>query len=265
VRTASVARAALLPRPFVDTDLDEVIGWLPIALDRLRTRDRLREMASAPWGGAAGDGAALRLAAARAATTRLLGHTPGFEGLPAPDVVVASGGAWLAAPATATALAIADVARRPGSRAIGLDHARILAPLGSIEDDDERTRLVADLRDDLLLPLGTVIQAAGLRPGRPEGLLTVHGPGEPVQVDLVAGGLELLDVPPGERATVELQFRDAVDLGVRARHFVVEATGGLGGLMVDLRDVPLRLPDRLDPRRELLAAWQSAVWPGFEQ
>lgn len=50
VRTAAVARAALLPRPFTDTDLDDVIGWLPIALDRLRTRDRLREMATAPWG-----------------------------------------------------------------------------------------------------------------------------------------------------------------------------------------------------------------------
>ena len=265
VRTASVARAALLPRPFAEADLDAVIGWLPIALDRLRTRDRLREMAVAPWGDAAGEGAALRLAAVRASVGRLLAATPWFDELPAPDLVVASGGAWLAGPSTAAVLAVADVARRPGVRAVGLDHARALAPLGTLEDDAERLRLLADLVDDLLVPLGTMVLAGGLRSARASGVLTVHGTGGPVDVDLVPGGVDLVDVPPGERATVELRFRDAVDLGVRARHLAVEVTGGLGGLVVDLRDVPLHLPERLEPRRELLAGWQAAVWPGFDR
>ena len=51
-------------------------------------------------------------------------------------------------------------------------------------------------------------------------------------------------------------------LGTRGRHFAVEVGGGLGGLLVDLRDVPLRLPDRLEHRRELLIAWQDALWTG---
>ena len=34
--------------------------------------------------------------------------------------------------------------------------------------------------------------------------------------------------------------------------------------MVDLRDVPLRLPDRADRRRDLLAAWQSSLWAGSD-
>ena len=265
VRTAVVARAALLPRPFTDKDLDDVIGWLPIALDRLRTRDRLRELAIAPWGDAAGDGAILRMAAARAAAGRLLALTPAFVDLPAPDLVVASGGAWLAGPATAAALAVADAVRRPGSRAIGLDHARVLAPIGTIEDEGDRVRLLADLRDDLLVPLGTVVMAAGMRSTRTAGVLTVHGAGGPTDAELVPGGVDLVDVPPGERATVELRFRDPVDVGVRARHLALEVTGGLGGLMVDLRDVPLRLPERLEPRRDLLASWQAAVWPGLDQ
>lgn len=265
VRTAAVARAALLPRAFSEADLDAVLGWLPISLDRLRTRDRLREMATTPWGDGTGEGAALRLAAARAALGRLLELTPAFDELPAPGLVVASGGAWQAAPATATALGIADVARRPGARALGLDHARILAPIGTIEDDDERARLIADLRDDILVPLGSVLVAAGLRAsGRIAGSLRIHGGGDPVEVDLSPGGIEFVDLPPGERATVELLFRDSVDLGIRTKHAALEVSGGLGGLMVDLRDVPIRLPDRLEPRRELLAAWQSAVWPGFD-
>ena len=41
-------------------------------------------------------------------------------------------------------------------------------------------------------------------------------------------------------------------------------TGGLGGLVVDLRDVPLRLPDRADLRGELLESWQTSVVSGRE-
>jgi len=36
-------------------------------------------------------------------------------------------------------------------------------------------------------------------------------------------------------------------------------SGGLAGLLVDLRDVPMRLPERADRRRELLDAWQTTV------
>jgi len=52
---------------------------------------------------------------------------------------------------------------------------------------------------------------------------------------------------------------------VRARQFAVDVVGGLGGLLVDLRDVPLQLPDRLEPRRELLAGWEASVWRGAER
>jgi hypothetical protein len=135
----------------------------------------------------------------------------------------------------------------------------------TIADEDERAAILADLRDDVLVPLGTVILPAGLRGGRPAGMLTVRGAGLPTEVELVPGGIELVDVPPGEHTTVEIRFRDPVDLGVRVRHVAFEVTGGLGGLVVDLRDVPLRLPDRLEPRRELLAGWQAAVWPGFDR
>ncbi len=60
----------------------------------------------------------------------------------------------------------------------------------------------------------------------------------------------------------EFKFRDTVRLGTRGRHFAVDVAGGLGGLLVDLRDVPLRLPDRADRRRDLLSAWQTALWAG---
>ncbi len=100
----------------------------------------------------------------------------------------------------------------------------------------------------------------GLHAGRSAGRLTVHGGTGSSTLDLVPGGLQLVDLPPGQVATAEFEFKDLVRLGTRGRHFSVEVGGGLGGLLVDLRDVPLRLPDRIEHRRELLAAWQNALW-----
>ena len=263
-RWASVPAAALLPPSFSDAHLDAITGWLTIPLDRLRVRDRLRELALVPWGDAAGEGALLRMAAVRAALGRLMDATPGLSSKPAADIVVASGGAWSVAPAPAVALALADVIRRPGVRALGWDHARLLAPLGTIADPEERRSIMADLRDDLLVPLGSVVMPAGMRAGRAAGHLSVTGPGGSAELDLVPGGLELVDLPPGERAVVEMRFRDHVDLGIRVKHAAVEVAGGLAGLLVDLRDVPLRLPDRPERRRDLLTAWQAALWAGID-
>ena len=83
-----------------------------------------------------------------------------------------------------------------------------------------------------------------------------------VLADLVPGALQLVDLPPGQVATAEFAFAEAVVLGTRGRRFAVEVGGGLGGLLIDLRDVPLRLPDRPEHRRELLVAWQDALWTG---
>jgi hypothetical protein len=265
-RWASVPSAALLPPAFTDAHLDAIAAWLTTAPDRLRVRDRLRELALTPWGDAAGEGALLRMAAARAALERLVAETGALEDGPPPEVTIVAGGAWSVAPGPAVALAVVDVLRRPGVRVLGWDHARLLAPLGTIPDPDERRAVISDLRDDLLLPLGSVLMPAGLRAGRSAGTLTVTPPdgGEPSDLDLVPGGLELVDLPPGVRATVEVRFRDPVDLGVRVKHAAVEVAGGLGGLLVDLRDVPLRLPERPERRRELLAAWQAALWSGID-
>ncbi len=263
-RWASVPAAALLPPSFSDEHLDAIAGWLTIPLDRLRVRDRLRELALVPWGDAAGEGALLRMAAVRASLGRLVAATPALSTKPAADIVVASGGAWSVAPAPAIALALSDVIRRPGVRALGWDHARLLAPLGTIADPGERRLIMEDLRDDLLVPLGSVVMPAGLRAGRVAGHLSITGPDGPAELDLVPGGLELVDLPPGERAVVEMRFRNQVDLGIRVKHAAVEVAGGLAGLLVDLRDVPLRLPDRPERRRDLLTAWQAALWAGID-
>jgi hypothetical protein len=174
-------------------------------------------------------------------------------------------GVWSSVPAPTVTLAIVDVLRRPGASQYALDHGRLMGALGAIPDPGERLTVMADLADDLLAPLGSVVTPAGLRAGRSAGALTVHAAGTTTKLDLIPGGLELVDLPPGELATIEFRFRDTVRLGARGRHFAIDVGGGLSGLLVDLRDVPLRLPERADRRRDLLAAWQTALWAGAHE
>jgi hypothetical protein len=265
VLSVLVPEAALVPDALDDRFVDDVLGWSTVPVDRIRLRDRLRELRLAPWADADGDGAALRLAVARAALARLAEATPEIGDLGAPDLVVATGEAFGAAPGPAIALALADTLRRPGASGLALDHARLLGPIGTLPDEDERRQLLADLVDDLLAPLGSVVSPQGLHAGRSAGRLTVHAGTGSSELELIPGGLQLVDLPPGQVATADFLFREPVRLGTRGRHFSVEVGGGLGGLLIDLRDVPLRLPDRLEQRRELLAAWQGALWTGSDE
>ena len=238
---------------------DRVETWSTLTLDRARLRDRLAELHLAPWSDLAADGAPLRAAALRAALERLLAAGEPSTGS-APDLVVATG-AFGALPGPAVALVLADVLRRPGATQLSLDAARLLAPLGTIRDDAARDALIAELVEDLLVPLGTMVHARGARPGKPAGRVIIDAEGTAAEIDLEAGALALVDLPPGQQALADLQFRSTVDLGAPGRHFVVPVAGGLAGLLVDLRDLPDSLPDRPDQRRELLAGWEAALWP----
>ena len=264
VRLAVVPSAAVAPDDPDDSVVDGVLMWITVPADRHRVRDRMRELRIAPWSDAAGEGSALRMAAARAALVRLGAATTRFDDGPVPDLIVVSSGVWTSVPAPAVSLAHIDVLRRPGASQYALDHARLLGALGAIPDAGERRVLFSDLVDDLLAPLGSVVTPAGLRAGRSAGNVVVHASDGTNELELMPGGLELVDLPPGATAVAEFMFRDRVRLGGRGRHFAIDVAGGLGGLVVDLRDVPLRLPDRADRRRDLLAAWQSSLWAGSE-
>ena len=145
-----------------------------------------------------------------------------------------------------------------------MDEAALLAPLGGIPDATERRAVLADLLDDLLVPLGHARHAVRacepvVRPVTSSS--TVRG--APASTDLGVGRPGRRAARPGRAAPIaDFHFRDAVRLGGRGRGFALDVAGGLAGLLVDLRDVPMRLPDRADSRREQLRAWQAAVRPG---
>ena len=255
-----LADGGLVPHALLDDDrlVDSVVAWSTVHDDAFLQRDHLRNLALWPWRDVTGDGVHLRIAAARAALARLDAAWSSRRG---PDLVVVSGGCFTVMPPGVAELLVLDTMRRPGGAAVAHDHARLLAPLGSIDDEDDRRRLLVDLLDDLLLPLGSVMVAPGSRTARHPGRVHVGGPGPGHDLPLVPGAVQVVPVAAGSTALVELDAREGGWLGPRARRVALEVGGGLGGLLIDTRDVPLHLPDRADRRRDLLEAWERPLWP----
>lgn len=261
----ALAAGSFAPLDPSDEIVDAVLSWSTVAFDRYRLSDRLRDLRISPWGEADGEGALLRLAAAKAAAERLVAATPEISAREMPDILIAAGGVWASTPPSVVALAMADLVRRPGIGRLACDQARLLGPLGTIGDEEERRRIIKDLADDVLLPLGSLILPSGIRQGRSAGRMRVQGESANSDIDLQPGGIWAVELPPGQTAMVEMDFRDTVRLGARGRHFSVEVLGGLGGLFVDLRDIPLRMPDRADQRRATWEAWQRAMWSEIDE
>ena len=269
VRGVITSAGALVPPEPGDETVDEVLAWTTGSLDRHRMSDRLRDLRRRPWVDATGDGSRLRMAAASAALTRLAALTPELGAGSPPDLTIIAGGAFAGAPAHAVAMAVADTIRRTGSTQLARDHARLLGPIGTIEDAGERRSLLADLVHDALVPLGSLAivgGAGGIRPGGRKragraARLTLTMEGDVQLRDLAAGELTFVDLAPGTRAEAQLDFHDGVRFGRRTKRASVQVTGGLAGLVVDLRDVPLYLPERRDRRRSRLAEWAAQAWP----
>ena len=165
---AIVPEARLVPADPDDAAVDRVLGWVTMTTDRHRLRDRMRELRIAPWSDATGDGMAFRLAALRAALGRLAEATPGVRRRPA------------ARPRDRRRRRLVDDdarldrprhQRRPASpRRDGVRAGPRPAAGRARLDPRRRTsggRVLADMVDDLLAPIGTVVTPAGLR-DRPE-------------------------------------------------------------------------------------------------
>jgi hypothetical protein len=261
----TLASGSFAPDDQSDEIIDAVLSWSTLAFDRYRLSDRLRDLRVSPWGEADGEGALLRLAAAKAAVERLVAATPEISAREMPDILIAAGGVWASTPPSVVALAMADLVRRPGVGRLACDQARLLGPLGAIGDEEERRKMLKDLVEDVLLPLGSLILPAGIRQGRSAGRMRVMGETANSDIDLQPGGIWAVELAPGQTATADMDFKDAVRLGARGRRFSVEVSGGLGGLFVDLRDIPLRLPDRADQKRATWESWQRAMWSEIDE
>ena len=254
------AAAGLAPVGLDDQAAERFLDWSSRWADRHQIGDRLHDLRLAPWADAGGVGARIRLVAAAAAVDQLVAESGGLEDGPPPDVIVLRGGGFALAPPAAVALTIADVVRRPGAVQIALDHARLLAPLAVEQDDERRAELMRDLAGDLLLPLGSLLV---LRPSHRAAAAPIHvdvvADGLELPLDVSAGTIELVELGPGRHAVATIELPPSRLRRVQ-RRTAVRVSGGLAGLVVDSRGVPLRLPLHGEERRAVLGTWHDGLW-----
>lgn len=196
------------------------------------------------------------------------------EGPPAGiDLLIGCGRTIAAAPAPAhAARMLLDGARPVGITQLAVDAAGVLAPLGSLPDDEIREGM-ALLGDDLLVPLGTAVVPRGGELGRPAMRVTLHRPGWPSAqpVEIRGGQVHVIPLPRGQEAELHIELGNGVSLGTARRSPRISAmvTGGAVGLVLDARGVPIALPRRGDDRRTMQAAWREALAreapPGVER
>jgi hypothetical protein len=274
-RHAVMAEAGLFPSALLDDDElgEAVLRWSTLSGGDPASRlDALRGLALRPWATVGPDVPHLRLAALRAALERLdqawRDERNGAAVEPATGATVLGGGAFAGLPPAAAALAFIDGLRRPGAMSILHDHAGVLAPLGALPVEADRQRLLGDLLPDVLLPLGSAVVTGTMvvpRKERITGSLSIASSLGDQRLRLEPGRLQLVDLPPGVSARLGLDPGEGSILGVQGRTLTLELSGGLGGLFVDTRPIPLDLPSAGEARRQALAAWEAPAWTGSER
>ena len=272
-RHAVFATAALLPDEIrLDGPmLDTILRWSAAQDDPDVIADHLRDLQARGWAGHDASLVGLRLAALRSALERLEAawDPPRAQALTdaeasGPEIIVVSGTAFSGLPAPAMVLAVADTIRRPGAFSILHDHARLLRPLGALPVEDDRRRLIGDLMDDLLVPLGSAVLTGAAASEAASGSLEIATSLGDQRLRLEPGQVRYVDLPPGIDGRLSIDG-SAVGLNAARGGGAVVVRGGLGGLLVDTRPIPLELPTAGEPRRSLLAGWEAPALAGVRR
>ena len=233
---------------------------LPMAIDELAVADTLQNLRARPGSIPQTDEElAVVHGAARALLVDLAANGPAPGSL---DLLIGSGRSIAAAPLPAQSMQmLLDGVRPIGIVQLAIDPAGALGPLGALRDD-EIVEGLGTLRDDLLTPLGAAVVCQGGRPGHASMRVIVHRVGWPSlgPIEVRPGQLEVVPLPRGQVAELDIELDPAVSLGAprRTRRIRATVTGGAVGLVLDARDVPLLLPRRNDDRRAVLTSWRDA-------
>jgi hypothetical protein len=179
--------------------------------------------------------------------------------MPVCDTIVISGGTLAKAPRPGqAALVILDALQPIGISTLVLDAYGLAPALGSVARIKPLAAVEA-LDAGGLTNLGTVVAPVGeAKPGDTILKMKVsYDNGSEIEAEVCYGDLEILPLPIGQEAVLELSPRRGFDVGVgmRGKDDKRRISGGLAGLIIDARGRPLRLPLETERRREQMRKW----------
>jgi hypothetical protein len=112
---------------------------------------------------------------------------------------------------------------------------------------------------DAFLNLGTVIAPWGHgTPGKTALKFKInYANGEHQETEVAYGSIQVIALPPGEKAALEIRPSRHFDIGLGqpGRGILAEVEGGTLGIVIDARGRPLRLPKDEARRQEQLRQW----------
>jgi uncharacterized protein (TIGR01319 family) len=179
--------------------------------------------------------------------------------LPKFHLIVGRGGVLTNAPNYGqAALILLDALQPVGVSGLALDSIGLLAPGGATAMVNP-TAAAQVVEKDALLNLGTVVAPVGA--GR-EGDIAltfkiVYEDGRSLEVEVLYGSLEVIPLPTGQTASLELRptRRFDVGLGTRGQAGTTKVEGGLIGIIIDARGRPLPIADDPEAQRKKVQRW----------
>jgi hypothetical protein len=155
------------------------------------------------------------------------------------------------------ALTLLDSIEPVGVTTLVLDLYSLAAPLGALASL-QPLAAVQVLNSGGLVNLGTVVVPFGKgSEGRKAILLKIayEGGGE-LEVDVPYGSLEVVPLPFGQEAILDIRPMRMFDIGWgRGRAARIRVKGGTVGLIIDARGRPLILPSAREERKEKIRRW----------
>lgn len=179
------------------------------------------------------------------------------------EPIVASGSVLTRAPNNAQSLLmLLDGIQPTGVTTIVLDQNHIAPALGAAAAINS-TLAVQVLETSTLHNLGTVISPVGnARFGTPVLRLRItYEDGREVPVEVKQGSIEVLPLPAGQSAKLNLTPLQRYDVGMggAGRSGGLRVVGGALGVVIDARGRPLKMPEDPARRRELIRKWRSSL------
>ena len=184
---------------------------------------------------------------------------PGVGLLPSVEPIFATGGVLSGAPSQAhAAMMLLDGLQPTGASTLILDKSHLAPALGAAAALNPLL-VVQVLSSNAFTYLGTVISPVGnARIGTPIlRLKMIYDNEQELTREIKQGELEVLPLPPGQSARIQLYPLHRYDIGMGApgRGGGLRVAGGALGVVIDARGRPLTLPGDAGKRRELLKKW----------